>query len=325
MGQDDRMTDEAIAWAVKTGDPAFADWDAFTAWLEGDPGRARAYDRAMAAVADAAEAGHAAPAVNDDARPGEPPAPQDAAAAAASAGAGAAGGGRRWRWLALAATVVLVAMVGFLQLRGSGYVVETAPGETMVVPLADGSEIALGGGTRIALDRDRPRFAALEQGRALFTVRHDESDPFTVTVGEHTLVDAGTVFDVARAGGATSVAVSEGVVLVNPARKLARLEPGDTLSVADGGHDYRRGTAPIARIGEWSTGHLTFDDASLAEVARELSGSTGIAFTAAPAVAGRRASGSVALAPLAQDPASLGPLFGVVVRREGDGWTIDSR
>src|SRR5690606_23978 len=162
-----------------------------------------------------------------------------------------------WRWLALAASVVLVAMLGFIQLRDASYVVETAAGETRTVALADGSDVTLGGAARIVLDREDPRIATLEQGRALFSVRHDDADPFVVNVGEQTLVDAGTVFDVARMGKTTSVAVSEGVVLVNPERKLARLEPGDTLSVTDGRDAYPLGTAPVARIGESRAGRLT--------------------------------------------------------------------
>lgn len=303
MRQDERMTDEAIAWAVRAGDPAFEDWDAFTAWLEADPAHADAYDRAMAAVMDAAEEGVVVPA-NDDVAEGAPE----------------RGG---WRWLALAASVVLVAMLGFIQLRDGSYVVETAAGETRTVALADGSDVTLGGDARIVLDRADPRIATLEHGRALFSVRHDDTDPFVVKVGEHTLVDAGTVFDVARVGPTTSVAVSEGVVLVNPERKLARLEPGDTLSVTDGSDSYRLGSAPVARIGEWRDGRLTFDDATVGEIAHELSSSTGIAFSAAPAVAEQRVTGSVALAPLKQNPRAIGPLFGVAVRREGDGWIID--
>ena len=303
MRQDERMTDEAIAWAVRTGDPSFEDWDTFTAWLEADSAHAQAYDRAVTAVMDAAETGFVAPA-NDDVAEEVP----------------TRGG---WRWLALAASVVLVAMLGFIQLRDASYVVETAAGETRTVALADGSDVTLGGAARIVLDRDDPRIATLEQGRALFSVRHDDADPFVVNVGGHTLVDAGTVFDVARIGKTTSVAVSEGVVLVNPERKLARLEPGDTLSVTDGSDAYRLGTAPVARIGEWRDGRLTFDDATLGEIAHELSSSTGIAFSAAPAVAERRVTGSVALAPVEQNPRAIGPLFGVAVRREGDSWIID--
>lgn len=303
------MTEEAIAWAVRTGETAFEDWDEFTAWLESDPAHARAYDQAVAAVAEAAEADLGAPAANDDV------AYEDESETMPARGG--------WRWLALAASVVLVAMLGFMQLRDASYVVETTAGETRTVALADGSDVTLGGAARIVLDRDDPRVATLEQGRALFSVRHDDANPFTVTVGEQTLVDAGTVFDVARMGTTTRVAVSEGVVLVNPERKLARLEPGDTLSVTDGSDAYRLGTAPVARIGEWSDGRLTFDHATLGEIARELSSSTGIAFSAASAVAGRRVTGSVALAPVKEDPQAIGPLFGVSVRREGDSWIID--
>ncbi len=33
MALDDRILDQAAAWAARTGDPSFEDWDGFTAWL----------------------------------------------------------------------------------------------------------------------------------------------------------------------------------------------------------------------------------------------------------------------------------------------------
>lgn len=44
--------EEAMAWVIRTRDPAFTDWDGFTAWLERDPANAQAYDVLMAADAD---------------------------------------------------------------------------------------------------------------------------------------------------------------------------------------------------------------------------------------------------------------------------------
>ena len=57
------IREQALDWSMRTGDPAFADWEAFTLWLDEDPAHARAYDEVCAAVADAADLiGEAAPA-----------------------------------------------------------------------------------------------------------------------------------------------------------------------------------------------------------------------------------------------------------------------
>ena len=37
MAHDARIEEQAAAWAVRTGDPAFEDWEGFTLWLERDP------------------------------------------------------------------------------------------------------------------------------------------------------------------------------------------------------------------------------------------------------------------------------------------------
>jgi len=305
MQRDDRLAEEAVAWAVRTGDAGFVDWEAFTAWLEQSPDHAAAYDRVAAGAADAAAALlSAAPgAANDD------PAPPARVS-------------RRWFGGAIAAS--LAALVVFGVWRGDGtYVERTAPGETRTIALEDGSRIDLAGGTSIELDRDDPRFARLEQGRALFTIRHDEASPFRLEAGEDTLIDAGTVFDVALDKAGIAVSVGEGAVIFNPARQAVRLAPGDMLRSASGSEDYERLTVSPAQVGEWTDGRLTFNDAALEEVAAELSRATGVAFRAAPGST-LRLSGSIVVAPVGADPRTVGPLLGVSVRRQGDAWVIDA-
>jgi transmembrane sensor len=304
MTRDERMEDEAIAWAVRTGDPAFADWDAFTAWLAADPAHAGAHDRVQAGLADVTALDLPPPAGNDDGEE-EPASPS-------------------WRrWLALAASVALVAVFGYAQWRGGSYSVETAPGEMRTVALADGSSVTLAGGTRLAVARSDARSVRLEEGEALFSVRHNAAHPFVVRAGGQELVDAGTVFNVAHDGGEMVVAVAEGAVVVNPAGKSVRLGPGQQLAVADRTTAYRMGTIALQRVGEWREGRLTFDGAALSAVAADLTRATGLTFVAAPAVAGRTVSGSVLVAPVKADPQGLGELFGVRVRRDGERWIID--
>jgi transmembrane sensor len=292
---------------VRTGDPAFVDWEGFTAWLELSPEHAAAYDIVSTAVAEAAEGLAATPAMsaaNDDA-------PR------------ASGHSRRWFGGALAASLVAVAMLGVW--RGDGtYTEQTAPGVTRSIALADGSRIDLAGGSAIELDRDQPRFARLEQGRALFTIRHDEADPFRLQAGGDTLLDAGTVFDVALDDASLSVAVAEGAVIFNPEKQAVRLDPGDRLRSARGSDAYRRTRISPDLVGEWKDGRLTFEDASLGEVAVELERATGLAFRAAPG-ASTRLSGSIVVAPVREDPRALGELLGVAVRRDGDQWVIGGR
>jgi len=312
MAHDDRILEQAAAWAVRTGDPSFEDWDGFTAWLESDPAHAAAYDAVASAALDGAEQlpaePEAAPIPANDREPAE----------------------HRLRVRRIGGMVAvaagIAAAIGLWQVQGgSAYAVETAPGETRVIALADGGQVALGGGTRLVLDRKDPGFAELEHGQALFTVRHDPSRRFRVEVGADTLVDIGTVFDVKHEGGQLSVAVAEGAVMLNPDRQKLRISPGQMLSRRTGSGEYRLSDIPAAQVGEWREGRLTFRDETLDAVAGDLSRATGIAFTVAPGLAGRRISGSVLVAPLRADPRSIGPLLGVALRPEGDGWTIEAR
>jgi transmembrane sensor len=302
MQHDQRIRDEAVAWAVRTGDAEFAEWEAFTAWLEQSPDHAAAYDHVTDAVDRAAGSLRiAAPAASNDS-------PQPTLVS------------RRWFGGAIAASLAALVTVGVWQADGSR-VVETAPGETRTIAFEEGGRIEMAGATRIELDGDDPRFARLAQGRALFTIRHDDANPFRLEAGEDTLIDAGTVFDVSLDDASLAVSVGEGAVIFNPERQAVRLAPGDMLRSARGSDGYERSTVPPAQVGEWTEGRLTFNHASLTEVAAELSRATGVASRAAPGASGRL-SGSILVAPVREDPRAAGPLLGVAVRRQGDDWMI---
>lgn len=303
MPHDETIRERALDWAVRTGDPEFDDWDGFTDWLEQSPEHARAYDAVAAAAADAAEAlPHVA---NDDV-------PFVAAPVR-----------RRWAIGALAAALALVVGLSLTLGRHDRYMVQTAPGETSTIALADGSSLTLAGGTRLELDRDDPRYARLERGQALFAIRHDARNPFVVLAGDDRLVDAGTVFEVELDAAHMQVAVSEGLVVLNPGKEDAQVAPGHMLSKRAGARDYI--LAPVApeQVGEWREGRLTFEDAPLDLVAKRLTRATGVAFAAGEG-GGRTVSGSVLIAPLRKDPQSLGALLGATVRREGDRWVISA-
>jgi transmembrane sensor len=233
---------------------------------------------------------------------------------------------RRWPvWTGGAIAASLALFVGYdaLETRAHPYAVETAAGAMRTVQLADGSSIAMGGATRLMLDRDDPRVAKLERGEAMFVVRHDDRDPFEVSVGGARLVDVGTAFDVKFARGETHVAVSEGAVDYNPGRDGIRLVKGQGLVVRDG--EATVTNVDVASVGSWRDSVLAYEGATLAEVADDLSRALGVDLRADPTVAKRPFSGSIATAKLSGDPRLAAPLLGVAIRKRGGHWVMSSR
>lgn len=309
------LRDQAAHWAVLTGDPGFADWEAFTAWLEADPSHARAYDEVAAAVAEVVEARQAeladaaiSPAANDNASSGPslPRMPR-----------------RAWLGGALAASLAIVAVIGLLRSGQGDITYVTAPGETRIIALDDGSTMTLAGDTRLAMQGEDRREALLEKGQVLFDLRHDSGRPFVVRAGGDTIRDIGTIFEVRRLNRTTAVAVAEGAVLFNPSVQNLRVNPGQRAIHRDGAGKVEISAIPAGLVGEWREGRQTFRDASLADVAAALSGTTGVQFTVAPGAGDKRISGSVLIEPIARDPASLGPLLGVVAKPEGNRWVLE--
>ena len=299
-----QVDEQALKWAIRAADPHFEDWDGLTGWLEADPGNHDRYDDALTAMAEARDRVAAMP------LRAEPVAANDERPVRHGF----------WRWGGSAVATMLVAVVGVSvwNERSQPYAVETAPGEQRAVQLADGSEIVLAGGSRVTLDRADPRVASVEHGEMLFRVRHDAAHPFRVTTGDTQMVDLGTVFDVTHDAGGTRIAVAEGAVMVAPDSAKLRLEPGQAV-VARGG-ELRRQVA--TDVGGWREGRLTFDNAPLSDVARDLTRQLGRTVRVDPALAARPFSGTIDIRSLRDDPARLGRLLGVSVRADGKEWVL---
>jgi len=297
----------ALDWALRMTDPVSADWDAFTEWLEADPGHAERYDRAAAILMDAEEALSVEP---------EVPAPVAIAPEPVRR--------HSLRWIGGAMAAALIGAIGVTawQDRPQPYAVETAAGETRRIPLSDGSSVTLAGLSRVELDHAEPRRAVLARGEALFQVRHDAQHPFAVQAGTLALVDLGTVFDV-RMGGQTRVAVAEGAVMVDPKGAALRLDAGQAVTV-DGDRLTRSAVEP-QEVGGWREGRLAFDGAPLGMVAEDVSRFLARPVTVAPAIAARPFRGTIDLEAVRRDPAVLGPLMDVRVRRAATGWMLEPR
>ena len=302
------IDDEALDWVIRQRETAFVDWEGFATWLGTSPSHAEAYH----ALADAER----------DLDALVPPAPRPVFAPPPRRSV------PRRAWFGGAIAASLLAVLGYAGLanRAAPYDVETAAGETRTLTLADGSQVAMNGGTRLTLDRNDARSVTLDHGEAVFTVVHNAADPFRLAVGGATLVDAGTVFNVVRRAGSTDVGVAEGAVVYNPSGENVRLSGGRTLHVVDRNTKLVIGEIEPGVIGAWRTGRLVYAGTPLALVAEDLTRNLGTTITATPGVANRKFRGVISFGRDRNAVMSrLGPLLGVEVRPVADGWLLSER
>ena len=89
----------------------------------------------------------------------------------------------------------------------------TGIGEQLPLALPDGSQLRLGGDTRIDVRFSRnARAVQMAQGQALFDVAHDPERPFTVDCAGARITVVGTQFSVDRLPGSVRVSVQQGLV-----------------------------------------------------------------------------------------------------------------
>jgi transmembrane sensor len=294
------MESAALDWIIRLRDPDFDDWEAFHGWLAADPAHAEAYHRLAAAEEDMTELLAAAP----------PPEPRR----------------RSWRvWLRGAIAASLVAMIAFHIHQGTDtYLVDTPAGVRRTVALPDGSQISLNGDTRLWLNRVDHRYANVERGEAAFNIVANSQAPFMVQIGDATLVDTGTRFNVRRRGKITAVEVAEGTVVFNPRSSAVRLDAGRTLRAIDGDGLLALGHVARHAVAGWKDGRLFYHGQTMEEVADDLARWSGQAVTVDPRVADQRFSGVLRLAE-GEDMVRLAPLLDVDVRRSGQQWVLAPR
>jgi transmembrane sensor len=297
----------ATDWLIRQRDPAFDDWDGFADWLGEDPEHAEVYDVVASLDQDLDELSPVAKPMTVT----MPTAPLRTS---------------RRGWFGGAIAAALVAVIGLSALNpfGNANRIETAAGEHRTIELADGSRIEINGGSIVEIDKNRPRFARLEAGEAMFHVVHRDDDPFVVEAGSDRIVDLGTAFNVVRRERQTSVAVSEGIVLYNPDRDKVRLVAGKAIEARDG--DSKSPIVQdvdVASVGGWRTGLLVYNDAPLVVVAEDLKRTAGMDVRVAPGAADLPFRGALIIDKNRNRTiADLAALSGTKAQRQGDGWIL---
>lgn len=298
----------AIDWMIRQRDPGFAEWDAFADWLAEDPSHADAYDAIASLDADLDAL---PPAAKPQVVWEETPVRRRPSR-------------RAWFGGAMAAALVAVVSVSSFSLLGDANRIETAAGEHRTITLADGSKIEINGASLVTLDDDRPRFARLERGEAMFHVVHRDGDPFVVEAGKAEIVDLGTAFNVVRRNAGTSVAVSEGVVAYNPRRENVRVVAGQGLDATDDGQEAPKvHDVEVANVGGWRTGLLVYNGTPLTDVADDLRRTAGMDIRIAPEASDLSFRGALIIAEdRGRTVADLAALSGTRAERRGDGWVL---
>ncbi|WDG77128.1 FecR family protein [Pseudomonas chlororaphis] len=182
---------------------------------------------------------------------------------------------------AVAAGVLAVA-VGLGLFSGlnqpAGYSAEfvTALGERRHVALPDGSQVDLNSRSRLLVRYEQgQRSVELSEGEAMFSVEHDSSRPFVVAAGAGKVTVTGTRFDVRRDASQTRVAVEQGRVKVQGRdaadSDFVNLTAGLGTAVDAQGKVAAAYAVDPQALTAWRSGKLVFNNASLSEVAAEVS------------------------------------------------------
>jgi len=307
MQADTNAEARAIEWLIRQRDPLFDDWDGFADWLAENPAHNAIYD-SIASLDRDLDALPAAPPASVVIVPDAPRRPSR----------------RAWFGGAMAAALVGAVSLSSLNPFGNENRIETAAGEHRTIALDDGSKIEINGASVVEIDKDRPRFARLESGEAMFHVVHRDNDPFVVETGDARIVDLGTAFNVVRRDRQTSVAVSEGIVLYNPDRDKVRLVAGKGIEARDGDRQ-----PPVVRdvdvasIGGWRSGLLVYNGTPLAVVAEDLKRTAGMQVSIAPEAADLSFRGALIIDKnRSRTIADLAALSGTRAERQGEGWIL---
>lgn len=252
---------------------------AIDAWLK----RSVDNGRALAELRRMLEAGRTADARLD---PGDPPAAPDviwrAEARVAPVGSRRLKPVRprsrpRLRFLGglAAAAVAALTAVGLWNALGTSgeatqapLVAATAPGETEIVRLDDGSVIRLGPESHLTAVAGEAAREATLQGEAFFAIETDARRPFRIATAAGTAQVLGTRFHLAASANELAVTVVEGrVALAGPGQEV-QVGAGQTTSLVRGRPAPVEAAAPIEAVAEWMAGFLIFHDTPL-RVARE--------------------------------------------------------
>lgn len=188
-------------------------------------------------------------------------------------------------WGAGVAALMAVATVGGVLSWSMGHAdvrsYATAHGQQGEWTLPDGTRLRLNSESAATIRFDRSkRQVEVVHGQALFDIAQQPARPFEVRAGSHLIEDVGTVFDIYRQAGETTVTVTEGRVHVwNLPEAKSRRARAQRLPLVDLSSGERARISPSGAIARsrvdtrkalsWTRGEIVFENEPLAAVVTE--------------------------------------------------------
>jgi transmembrane sensor len=308
--EDAHIRDEAAGWHVASASEEM-DWAAFAEWLDRDQRHRDAYDD-IALLDQEIEAGREAIVTMIPANDVEEEQP---AVAQTNRRRWWAGGG-----VALAACLALIGMPQWMPVgpatTSSTYRTAEA-GRTIALP--DGSSIALGGKTELAV-ADGGTSIRMREGVAHFDIRHDPSRQMVIDAGSVQISDIGTQFDLVVGPKHTTVAVGEGRLSVTPRDGSAvMLTAGHRLDLDEAKGDATIRPTSTESVGSWREGRLVYDNSPLALVAIDIGRYSGQRISVDPQIADLRMSGVLNIGDGSKLVSQVTALLPIRADRQGGG------
>jgi transmembrane sensor len=151
-------------------------------------------------------------------------------------------------WLRIAAALVLVtgaAWAGYYFYNTGGktpeFITLTTTNKVLTDTLPDGSVVHLNKRSSITYASNfKPHREIKLIGEAFFDVVHDSSAPFTVKVGDVTVRDVGTSFNISSNSKRIEVIVESGIVDVSRKKQSVELEKQEMVTIKPGDKELRK-------------------------------------------------------------------------------------
>jgi transmembrane sensor len=209
-----------------------------------------------------------------------------------------------WRTRILAAAAMVVfSIVGVSTFNKDAQTrsFTTEVGSRRVVTLEDGSRISLDSDTGLTVHySSTTRSVILEKGRGRFDVAHNAKRPFTVTVGNETVVAVGTAFEVEKLRNKTIVTLLQGRILIKDAEgngtQQIDAKPPISLTAGEQMTKTQDGKQVVDHINldaetAWESGHLVFRGVTLQDAAEQVNRYAGNPILVDPSISGLKISG----------------------------------
>jgi transmembrane sensor len=174
-----------------------------------------------------------------------------------------------WVWAAAAAAVLAVGARVWMT-RDAGVTYSTGPGQTVTVPLADGSFVRLAPNSTLRLHDASQRAVDLD-GTAFFAVATDSTDPFVVRTASGSAEVLGTRFEMKADADSLRLVVVEGRVRLAGAGERVEVGRGNVSRIVDGAAPTAPQGVNVWEILDWPEGLLLFQATPFAQVAEEVS------------------------------------------------------